>query len=330
MRLPIRCGVFASLLFVLAGPAFADSSADPVAAAEAARYGGRFAEASALLDKALAATPKGQPAEQLRLRLQQMRVQQTQRLADAPAPDEAAVRAAAKALAARVSDPQLKALHVLRETTSDYFVRLTDGPLGDVEKYAPAFRAAAAGLSAPCDKANALFFGALMKQMAGKVAESAAPLAAAERVAKDGGCTLELSYVTRHQAGIHEEAKQWAQAEALYRTSLEQRRQIGFTVYAPYSLLSLADAEAAQGKHRAADAHRHEAAAMAGRLHLRAAALESHLALLAQAQAAKDAAQACTHYGHAMAIAGQLPGTAARKRVEEARHGVCPAPATAG
>lgn len=247
-----------------------------IAASEKARYAADFEGAIAPLKAALAERPSERT--RLLLLLQQMRVHQSQRLVGRISPDEASVAGEVAALKPAAA-PELKALAGLRETTSAYFVRLTSGDLKGSKAFVPAFAAAAEGVSAPCDKADALFFAALMPQVAGDAAGSSAPLAKARAVSEAGRCDLELSYVTRHEAAVAEEAGDLKTARDLYAQSLDLRRQIGFEVFMPYSMLSLADVQARLGAKDEARKLREEAVALSDRLNLPNAAKAAREAL---------------------------------------------------
>lgn len=235
-------------------------------ASEQALYAGKFDEAVAPLSAALAGAEA--PADRMQLLLQQMRVHQTQRLSGKISPDEAAVAAAVKALAPRIQDPALLGLIGLRETTSDYFERLTTDRTSDVMSLQPAYRTAAQRLTNPCLKAEAQFFVGLMPQIGGDIATSGPPLAEALRIAAASHCDLEVSYVLRHQAAERDAAGDKVRARDLMAESLAIRQRIGFQVFVPYSLLSLADAEQAVGEIQAARTHREEALGLARELDL--------------------------------------------------------------
>jgi hypothetical protein len=235
-------------------------------ASEQAVYAGKFDAAVAPLRAALAQTQA--PDDRMQLLLQQMRVHQTQRLSGKISPDETGVAAAVKELAPRIQDPALLGLIGLRETTSDYFERLTTDRTSDVMSLQPAYRIAADRLTQPCLKAEAQFFVALMPQIGGDIATSGPPLTEALRTATAGHCDLEVSYVLRHQAAEREAAGDKVRARDLMAQSLAIRQRIGFQVFVPYSLLSLADAEQAVGETQAARAHRQEALNLARKLDL--------------------------------------------------------------
>lgn len=235
-------------------------------ASEQAVYAGKFDAAVAPLSAALARTET--PEDRMQLLLQQMRVHQTQRLSGKISPDEASVAAAVKALAPRIQDPALLGLIGLRETTSDYFERLTTDRTSDVMSLQPAYRIAAQRLTNPCLKAEAQFFVGLMPQIGGDIATSGPPLAEALRIATAGHCDLEVSYVLRHQAAERDAAGDKVRARDLMAQSLAIRQRIGFQVFVPYSMLSLADAEQAVGETQAARAHRQEALDLARKLDL--------------------------------------------------------------
>lgn len=254
----------AVLAFATASPALA-SPESLIQASEKARYAADFDGATASLKAALAQKPSERT--RLLLLLQQMRVHQSQRLVGRISPDEAAVAGEVAALKATAA-PDLKALAGLRETTSAYFVRLTTGDLKGSKAFVPAFTTAAAGITDPCDKADALFFAALMPQVAGDAAASAAPLITARKAAEAGRCDLGLSYVARHEAAVAEAAGDLKTARDLYAQSLDLRRKVGFEVFMPYSMLSLADVHARLGEADQARKLREEAVALSDRLDL--------------------------------------------------------------
>lgn len=264
MRSPfLPLGVALGALFAV--PAIAAEPEAAIAASEKALYAADFEGATAPLAAALAQRPAS-PAR-LRLLLQHMRVHQSQRLVGRISPEEAAVARQVAALKPTAA-PDLKALANLRETTSAYFVRLTRGDLKGSKAFAPAFAAAAGGVSDPCDKADALFFAALMPQVDGDVAASVAPLAKARAAAEAGRCDLELSYVARHEAAVAEEAGDLKAARDLYAQSLDLRRRLGFQVFLPYSMLSLANVHARLGEKDDARKLREEALALSDQLNL--------------------------------------------------------------
>lgn len=255
----------AVLALTVATPALASTPEGLIRASEKARYAADFDAATSPLKAALAQKPSGQT--RLLLLLQQMRVHQSQRLVGRISPDEAAVAGEVAALKP-AADPDLKGLIALRETTSAYFVRLTTGDLKGSKAFIPAFTAAADAIADPCDKADALFFAALMPQVAGEAAASAAPLVTARKAAEGGRCDLELSYVARHEAAVAEEAGDLKTARDLYAQSLDLRRKVGFEVFMPYSMLSLADVHARLGEKDEARKLRQEAVALSDRLKL--------------------------------------------------------------
>jgi hypothetical protein len=260
-----RLALAATALILTTTPAVAQVPA-ALQASEQALYAGKFDAAVAPLHAALnlARTPD----DRLRLLLQQMRVHQTQRLSGRISPDEASVAAAVKTLAPRIQDPALLGLVGLRQTTSDYFERLTTDRTSDVMSLQPAYQAAAERLTDPCLKAEAQFFVGLMPQIGGDIATSGPPLAEALRIATAGHCDLEVSYVLRHQAAERDAAGDKVRARDLMAQSLAIRQRIGFQVFVPYSLLSLADAEQAVGETQAARGHRQEALDLARKLDL--------------------------------------------------------------
>lgn len=255
----------AALALATTTPALASTPEALIQASEKARYAADFETATAPLKAALAQKPTDRT--RLLLLLQQMRVHQSQRLVGRVSPDEAVVAGQVAALKAGAG-PDLKALAGLRETTSAYFVRLVAGDLKGSKAFIPAFNAAAEGIADPCDKADALFFAALMPQVAGDAAASAAPLKNARQVAEAGRCDLELSYVARHEAAVAEEAGDLKTARDLYAQSLDLRRKVGFEVFMPYSMLSLADVHARLGEKDQARKLREEAVALSDQLNL--------------------------------------------------------------
>ena len=259
--------IVAALAALSVAGAAAATTPQAVGVSEKALYKGAFEAAVDPLRAALATTPE--PDARIQLLLQKMRVNQTQRLSGKVSLDEAATLAAMRALKPRVQDPELLALADLRETTSDYFQRLTGGgEISGIVALRPAYQAAAERLTQPCLKAEALFYVGLITQVAGDPAASAQPLAQALDVATEGGCDLEASYVLRHQAVVRDAAGDKVEARMLMARSLEIRQRIGLEVYVPYSLLSLADAEQAVGDVAAAQGHRREALNLASRLDL--------------------------------------------------------------
>jgi hypothetical protein len=258
--------VLAATAVMLAATAAEAQIPDVLQASEQALYAGKFDAAVAPLRAALAADPA--PDDRLRLLLQQMRVHQTQRLSGKISPDEASVSAAVKALTPGIQDPALLGLVGLRETTSDYFERLTRDQTSEVMTLQPVYRAAAGRLTDPCMRAEAQFFVGLMPQIAGDPAASGPPLAEALRIATAGHCDLEVSYVLRHQAVERDAAGDKVRARDLMAESLAIRQRVGFQVFVPYSLLSLADAEQAVGEAEAARGHRQEALDLARKLDL--------------------------------------------------------------
>lgn len=266
-----RLVLIVAALLLSAGPAMAQGpvparTEQALRASEKAVYAGAFEAASESLAAPLAVSED--PEEVLRLLLQRVRVHQTQRLSGKVSPDERVTLGAVKVLLPHVRDPGLLALASLRQTTSTYFHDLTAGDVSKSMALQPAYREAAAGLTDPCLKAEALFFAGLMPQAADDVAASAEPLAQAFQAATAGGCELELSYVLRHQAAVREAAGDKAGARDLMARSLEIRQKIGFAVFAPFSQLSLADTEEALGRVEAAQALRRQALDAARRLDL--------------------------------------------------------------
>jgi tetratricopeptide (TPR) repeat protein len=152
---------------------------------------------------------------------------------------------------------QAQARHV--ELVSTYFRRLTQVEEGDFISLQPAFLAATEGIVEPCHKAGAVFFAALMPQMADKVEESAAVLEQARAAAAAAGCDLQFSYDLRHLAVVAEERGDLETAARLAEESLAIRRRIKFEVFVPYSLLHAADLAQKRGDLKRAKAYRKEA-----------------------------------------------------------------------
>jgi tetratricopeptide (TPR) repeat protein len=151
---------------------------------------------------------------------------------------------------------------------STYFKRVTGAAPGNFVSLQPAFRAVANDLADPCRKADALFFSALMLQMQGQAAGSAAGLEQARAVADAAGCELELSYSLRHLAVVAEEEGNLDKAAALAQESLAIRRRTGFDVYLPFSLLHSAGIIEKRGDPDRAKEYREEALSLATRLRL--------------------------------------------------------------
>lgn len=264
-----RLALAVAALLLSASPAMTQAPArttEALRTSEKAVYAGAFEAASEALAAPLAVSTDSN--EVLRLLLQRVRVHQTQRLSGKVSPDEEVTLGAVKVLLPHVRDPDLLALAGLRQTTSTYFRELTGGDVSKSMALQPAYREAAAGLTDPCLRAEALFFAGLMPQAADNVAASAEPLAEAFGVATAGGCHLELSYVLRHQAAVRDAAGDKVGARDLMARSLEIRQKVGFEVFAPFSQLSLADAEEALGRVEAAQVLRRQALDAARRLDL--------------------------------------------------------------
>ncbi|TFW26243.1 hypothetical protein E4L96_04365 [Massilia arenosa] len=164
------------------------------------------------------------------------------------------------------ADEQAQARHA--ELVTTYFRQLTGAEKEDFMSLQPAFAAVARQLKDPCRKADALFFAALMPQVANRVLESAAGMEQARATAAAAQCELELSYAYRHLAEVAEARGNLAEAARLSDQSLALRRQLKFQVFLPYSLLQTANYADKLGDHRKAGAQRAEALALAQRLHL--------------------------------------------------------------
>lgn len=254
--------VTAALLLGAAGSSLAKQG---LSAPEQALYAGDFKKANALIEAGLAS--ETDRTVRFRLLQQRVRVQQVARLSGLPDQAELAALAVLKAAASQMpKNLQAEARHL--ELVSTYFRRITDADKGDFLSLQPAFQTVARELSNPCQKADALFFGALMPQMQGKVADSAAGLEQARRAATAAGCDLEVSYALRHLAVVEEEKDELAKAAKLAAQSLAIRRRIKFEVFLPFSLLHSADIAEKRGDSKGAKAFRNEALSIAERLRL--------------------------------------------------------------
>ncbi|XXF77005.1 hypothetical protein P2318_28710 [Myxococcaceae bacterium GXIMD 01537] len=242
-----------------------------IAQSERALYAGDFAAAHAALQKALARD--NAPRAKADLLLQQVRIQQVARLSGLPDPQEGATLSALERIAGSdTANRDLKARIAFASAVSEYFQRLTGSELGDLGPLQVRFEAAAKSLTAPCQRADALFFAALMPQVQDKVAESAPGLRQARQLAEANRCQLELSYDLRHLSAVAEAEGDLPRARQLAAESLALRQRIGFQVYVPYSLLLLADLDEKLGNKAEAERERREALAMAERLKLPAQA----------------------------------------------------------
>jgi hypothetical protein len=247
--------------------------------------GPRVAEAVAVSERAIYATAFDRSVEpidamlsdpgldrdvRLALLIQKLRAQQYARLAGVVVGDEAGVRAEVRAGADATSDRDLRGRAELRLAVSRYFTLLLADDMGEVMGLAPMFADAAGRIGSRCPRAEALFFAALMPQIAGKIAESKPGLEAARQVAGEA-CPLERSYVDRHLAAVAEDAGDLLLARALAARSTALRRQIGYDIFLPFSLLLDADLAFKSGDEAAGRALLDEAARIAARLEAPAA-----------------------------------------------------------
>jgi tetratricopeptide (TPR) repeat protein len=250
---------------LLIAPACAALASPALSASERALYAGDFNKARSLLNSALRGRPD--PETKYRLLLQRVRVQQFARLSGLPDKTEDFTLAAL--VEGRRSMPgELQAQARFAQLVSTYFKRVTGAAPGNFVSLQPAFRAVANDLADPCRKADALFFSALMLQMQGQAAGSAAGLEQARAVADAAGCELELSYSLRHLAVVAEEEGNLDKAAALAQESLAIRRRTGFDVYLPFSLLHSAGIIEKRGDPDRAKEYREEALSLATRLRL--------------------------------------------------------------
>jgi hypothetical protein len=263
---------------LLAPKAHADGVAQAISRSERALYAADFATAHAVLQ-----TPLGNDTDlraKAELLLQKVRIQQVARLSGLPDPREAATLSALSRIAnSDAASRDLKARIDFAGTVSEYFRRITGPALGELRPLQARFEAAAGAIADPCRRADALFFAALMPQIEDKVPESAAGLRQARQLAEANHCLLELSYDLRHLAVVAEAQGDLSHARELAAESLALRRRIGFQVYVPYSLLTLADFDEKLGKTSDAERERHEALAISERLRLPAQAEEARKAL---------------------------------------------------
>lgn len=256
--------------------AFAYTAA--VSRSEHALYMGDFAAANAAL--AAAIRRENTPRTRTVLLLQKLRVQQIARLSGLPDSNESANLAALVDIAGTSElDRNLKARIQFATTLSQYFQRITGPTLGDLRSLQSGFENAAASLTDPCQRADAVFFAALMLQVENRVAESAPGLRRAEQLARANHCELQLSYDLRHLAPVAEAVGDLAGARELAADSLTLRQRIGFQVFVPYSLLTLAEFDEKLRNRAAASQERQEALQLAEHLHLPAQADAARKAL---------------------------------------------------
>lgn len=219
-----------------------------------------FAGADKVLTEAL---PKASDGDRLSLLLQRLRVGQGAQLSGAPLADQAPIIEEAESLAAAGDDPELAALTKLRATTSRYFAILMTGmQTGDLSAAADLvddFQQAADTLIAPCPRANALFFAALIPQVLGDAAGSKTPLEDARVLAAQDGCPEELAYIDRHLAAVAEEEGDLKKARALNASSVRLRREMGTQVFLPYALIYQGDLDAKAGDMASAEKNLSEA-----------------------------------------------------------------------
>lgn len=219
-----------------------------VATSEQRLLAADFVGADKVLTEALAGAPD---ADRLSLLLQRLRVGQGAQLSGAPLADQTPIIAEAESLAAAADDPELAALTKLRATTSRYFAMLATA--NESSDLAPAaeliddFQSAADNLIAPCPRANALFFAALIPQVLGDAAGSKTPLEDARVLASQDGCLEELAYIDRHLAAVAEEAGDLKKARALNAGSVKLRREMGTQPFLSYALIYQGDLDAKAG-----------------------------------------------------------------------------------
>jgi len=233
-----------TLLLATCASLAATDSALLIRESEQGMYAADFKRATQGLDAALAA-PTLESDVRLALLLQKLRVQQNARLAGVTLGDEAATMVDVSLLAKQTRSRDLTGQAALRLAVSRYFTALLADDTERAMNFVPEFRAAAREIDAPCRRAEALFFVGLMPQIVGLVAASQADLEAAQALAKD--CPLEQSYIDRHFAAVAEDAGDLAGARTFARRSSEARRQIGFRIFLPFSLLLEADLEEKSG-----------------------------------------------------------------------------------
>ncbi|MGY4396052.1 hypothetical protein ACVWZA_001225 [Sphingomonas sp. UYAg733] len=261
-------------LFALAlGAAAPADIREPIRQSEAALYAADFETGTRHLDAALG-TARLAPDARLELLVQKLRFQQNARLAGVTVGDEKAVIGEIETLMKTSGNRSLKGLATLRLTISTYFTALIADQTAKSLDFVPTFLSAAEAIEAPCQRSEALFFAALMPQVAGEVAASKVGLEAARKATADG-CALEQSYIDRHFAWVAEDAGDLTAARDFAVRSSATRRQIGFEIFQPFSLLLEADLEARTGNAARADALVHEAVDMARRLKLTAASTEA-------------------------------------------------------
>ncbi len=241
-----------------------------------ALYAGDFAKAYASVD--LVRVVNVDPRLRFELLMQRIRIQQLARLSGKPDRAEGMALFLLKGQATSMP-PALQGEARLVELISTYFQRLTKVEEGDFMSLQPGFNAAAEQIVDPCNKAEAMFFSALMPQMSGKVRDSAGGLEQARAAAVSAGCDLQLSYVLRHLAVVAEEHGDLDKAAQLAQESLALRRRIKFEVFLPYSLLHSADVAQKRGDLKAAQAFRKEALDIAERLKLPAQAEAARAAM---------------------------------------------------
>ncbi len=239
---------------------------EPIRQSEAALYAADFATGTRHLDAALG-TAGLDPDVRLELLVQKLRFQQNARLAGVTVGDEKAVADEISTLMKTSGNRSLRGLATLRLTISNYFTALLAGQTAKSLDFVPSFLSAADAIETPCQRSEALFFAALMPQVAGQVAASRAGLEDAQKSAA-GGCALEQSYIDRHFAWVAEDAGDLPAARDFAVKSSTTRRQIGFEIFLPFSLLLEADLESKTGNAARADALVREAVDMAHRLKL--------------------------------------------------------------
>jgi hypothetical protein len=242
--------------------------ANLVRESEQSLYAAEFDQATVAIEAALR-SPDLTIDTRLALLLQKLRVQQHARLGGITLGDEASTIMEVERIKERTANPDLAGQAGLRLGVSHYFTRLLANDLARVTEFTPTFLRAAEAIEAPCPRAEALFFAALMPQVAGQVAQSKAGLETAQAAAEN--CPLEQSYVDRHLAAVAEDAGDLAAARMFAARSSAERRRIGFRLFLPFSLLLEARLEERTGNGRRADILLQEAAELAAQLNLPAA-----------------------------------------------------------
>ncbi|MEQ8178379.1 MAG: hypothetical protein RIC52_00520 [Amphiplicatus sp.] len=276
--------------FVACAGAYAADTAALIDQSEQRLLAAEFDAADSLLSGALATTTDD--SEKLSLLLQRLRVGQAAQLSGAALAEQEPIIAAAESLAASGDDPELAALAKLRATTSRYFAMLATAKetsdLAPAAELVDAFQQAADNLIAPCPRANALFFAALIPQVLGEVRQSKVPLEDARTLASQDDCLEELAYIDRHLAAVAEEEGDLKKARALNASSVQLRREMGNQVFLPYALVYQGDLDAKAGDMASAEKNLGEALEIA----------------TARALPSQRGAACRTAEGHGVALAG--------------------------